>query len=82
MSIRKFLDAKHGRFIGRVYFLVILFIGNALIPIGAVSHFLKGSSPFVMYLGIIITVLSIAVLSTPYDLSQYKEDEKKEEQNI
>ena len=76
MNIQKFLDTKHGKFIGRVYFLIIMFIGNALIPIGAVSHFLKGGSSLVMYLGIIITLAAIAVLSTPYDLSQYKEEEE------
>ena len=76
MNIQKFLDTKHGKFIGRVYFLVLLFIGNALIPMGAVSHFLHDGSSLVMYLGIILTVVSIGILSTPYDLSNYKEEEE------
>lgn len=75
-NIQKFLDSKHGKFIGRVYFLVLLFIGNALIPIGAVSHYLHNGSSFMMYVGIILTVFSIAILSTPYDMSNYKEENK------
>ena len=76
MNIQKFLDTKHGKFIGRVYFLVLLFIGNALIPMGAVSHFLRGGSSVFMFAGIIITVISIGILSTPYDLSNYKGEEE------
>lgn len=76
MNIQKFLDSKHGKFIGRVYFLVLLFIGNAIIPVGAVSHFLHGGSSLMMYIGIAITVFAIAILSTPYDMSNYKEEDK------
>lgn len=35
MNINEFLDQKHGKFIGRIYMLVVLFCANALIPIGA-----------------------------------------------
>ena len=70
MNIQKFLDSKHGKLLGRVYFLILLFIGNALIPIGAVMKFLHNGSGVLMILGIIITV----ILSTPYDLSNYKEE--------
>ena len=65
---------KHGKLLGRVYFLILLFIGNALIPIGAVMKFLNNGSGVLMILGIIITVAAIVILSTPYDLSNYKEE--------
>ena len=68
MNIQKFLDSKHGKLLGRVYFLILLFIGNALIPIGAVMKFLHNGS------GVLITVAAIVILSTPYDLSNYKEE--------
>lgn len=74
MNIQKFLDSKHGKLLGRVYFLILLFIGNALIPIGAVMKFLNNGSGVLMILGIIITVAAIVILSTPYDLSNYKEE--------
>lgn len=75
MNIQKFLDTKHGKFIGRVYLLVLLFIGNAFIPIGAVSYYLNNGSPLIMCLGIIITIASVAILSTPFNLKDYKEEE-------
>lgn len=74
MNIQKFLDSKHGNILGRVYFLILLFIGNALIPIGAVIKFLHNGSPILMIIGVAITVIAIAILSTPYDLSDYKEE--------
>ena len=67
MNIQKFLDSKHGNILGRVYFLILLFFGNALIPIGA---------GVLMIAGLLITVIAIAILSTPYDLSNYKETEE------
>lgn len=72
MKLQQFLDAKHGKFIGRVYFLVLLFIGNMLIPVGAVIRDLQGGSSFLVVLGIVLTVISVLILSTPYDLSNYK----------
>ena len=72
MKLQKFLDEKHGKFIGRVYFLAILLVGNALIPIGAVMRYLHNGSPVLMMVGIVITVVMIALLSTPCDLSQFK----------
>ena len=48
MNIQKFLDSKHGKLLGRVYFLILLFIGNALIPIGAVMKFLHNGSGVLM----------------------------------
>ena len=51
MNIQKFLDSKHGKLLGRVYFLILLFIGNALIPIGAVMKFLHNGSGVLMILG-------------------------------
>lgn len=74
MNIQNFLDTKQGKFIGRVYILIILFIGNALVPIGAVSTFVNGGSPIMLYAGIAITLVSIGVLSTPYDLDTFKEE--------
>ena len=63
--MQKFLDSKHGKFIGRVYMLVLLFLCNALIPIGAVMYYLHSLTPVVLYLGVIGTVACIAILSTP-----------------
>ena len=68
MNIQKFLDTKHGKFIGRVYLLIILFIGNMLIPAGAVLHYLHNGSPVLMIVGFVITAVVIAILSTPFDL--------------
>ena len=82
MNIQKFLDSKHGKLLGRVYFLILLFIGNALIPIGAVMKFLHNGSGVLMILGIIITVAAIVILSTPYDLSNYKEEDPTEDKKI
>lgn len=65
MNIQKFLDTKHGKLIGRVYILIALFFSNALIPIGAVMYYLYSMTPIVMYIGVIGTVVSIAILSTP-----------------
>lgn len=76
MNIQKFLDSKHGNILGRVYFLILLFFGNALIPIGAVIKFLHNGSGVLMIAGLLITMIAIAILSTPYDLSNYKETEE------
>lgn len=76
MNIQKFLDTKQGKFIGRVYILIILFIGNALIPIGAVNTFSNGGSPIWMYAGIVVTLIAIGVLSTPYNLEELEEKKK------
>lgn len=78
MNIQKFLDTKQGKFIGRVYILFILFLGNALVPIGAVSTFINGGSPFLLYTGIAVTLIAIGILSTPYDLDTFKEKEDEE----
>lgn len=76
MDIQKFLDTKHANVLGRVYFLILLFIGNALIPIGAVMKFMYKSSTVIMYVGIAITVFAIAILSTPCNLKQFTSSEK------
>lgn len=65
MNIQEFLDTKHGKWIGRVYMLVLLFICNAMVPIGAVMHYLHSMTPVVMYLGGIGTFICILILSTP-----------------
>ena len=58
MNIQKFLDSKHGNILGRVYFLILLFFGNALIPIGAVIKFLHNGSGVLMIAGLLITVIA------------------------
>ncbi len=68
MNIQEFLDTKHGKWIGRVYMLVLLFICNAMVPIGAVMHYLHSMTPVVMYLGGIGTLVCILILSTPTKL--------------
>lgn len=78
MNMNEFLDQKHGKFIGRIYMLVvlfcanalILFCANALIPIGAVMRFLYGGSSVLMIIGIIITVICWIILSTPVKLDK------------
>lgn len=67
-SIRDFLDNKHGKFIGRVYMLVLLFIFNACITIGASMYYTFGKTIMVMIIGIIGTVICIGVLSTPAEI--------------
>ena len=67
--MRNFLDKKHGPFIGRVYMLVVLLLGNALMILGA-ALFLNpdfGWNAAMMIVGLVITVATIAVLSTPAD---------------
>lgn len=68
MDIQKFLDTKHGKMIGRVYMLILLFICNAMVPIGAVMCYLHSLTPVVMYLGGIGTLVCILILSTPTKL--------------
>ena len=65
MNMQKFLDSKHGKFIGRVYMLVLLFLFNAFIPIAAVMYYPHSMTPLLLYLGVAGTVACIAVLSTP-----------------
>lgn len=69
MSIHDFLDKKHGKFIGRVYMLMLLFACNALIPIGAVLYYMQGMSPATLIVGIAGTVFCWGILSTPTKLS-------------
>lgn len=64
-NMQKFLDTKHGKILGRVYMLIALFIFNALIPIGAVMHYLHGMSSVVLFLGALGTIFSMWILSTP-----------------
>ena len=66
-KIREFLDEKHGKFIGRVYILAVLFIGNLLMALGAALYFNFEFNAIMMVIGIIITVACIAVLSEPVD---------------
>ncbi|MEG1971871.1 MAG: hypothetical protein RR315_01835 [Oscillospiraceae bacterium] len=68
MNIQKFLDAKHGKVIGRVYMLVLLFIFNALIPIGAVMRYLHSMTPIVLFIGLIGSAVVMFILSTPTKL--------------
>lgn len=68
MDIQKFLDSKHGKMIGRVYMLIVLFLCNAMIPIGAAMYYLHSMTPIVMYLGIVGTGICMFILSTPTKL--------------
>lgn len=68
MNIQIFLDTKHGKWIGRVYMLILLFIFNAMIPIGAMMRYLHSMTGAVMYLGGIGTLICILILSTPVKL--------------
>lgn len=70
MNIQSFLDTKHGSFIGRVYMLILLFLFNALIPVGAAMLYIYSLTGIVMYLGIIGTVICILILSTPVKREQ------------
>ena len=72
MNMNEFLDQKHGKFIGRIYMLVVLFCANALIPIGAVMRFLYGGSSVLMIIGIIITDL----LDHSFDSGQIRQVSK------
>lgn len=68
MDIQKFLDSKHGKWIGRVYMLIALFICNAFIPAGAAMYYLHNMTPIVMFVGIIGTAICMFILSTPTKL--------------
>lgn len=72
MKIQKFLDTKHGKFIGRVYMLALLLLFNALIAIGASMYFSFGETPIVLVVGVLGTVVSIGILSTPTDIKGLK----------
>lgn len=67
--IRGFLDKKHGKFVGRVYMLVMLFVFNACIAVGASMYYTFGNTIMVMYTGIIGTIICIGVLSIPVNIS-------------
>lgn len=73
-SMQKFLDTRHGKWIGRVYMLIVLFVFNALIPIGAVMYYLRSMTPAVLYLGVLGTVVSMWILSTPTSLKDDSEE--------
>lgn len=77
-NINKFLDTKQGKFIGRVYLLVILFICNTAIAAGATLLFNFEGSPIIMVLGIIGTVIIIAILSTPCHVDESLKTDKEE----
>ena len=66
-KIRDFLDQKHGIFVGRVYMLAILFLGNFLMALGAALYFNFAYNPAMLVIGIIITAICIAILSTPVE---------------
>lgn len=68
MNLHDFLDQKHGLCTGRVYMLIVLFVCNALIPIGAVMTFLYSMSKAVLMIGVVGTLLCWFVLSTPTKL--------------
>lgn len=70
MNIREFLDTKHGKVIGRVYMLILLFIFNLMIPAGAAMRYLYSMTGMVMYIGIAGTIISILILSTPVKLPE------------
>lgn len=65
MKIQEFLDNKHGKFIGRVYMLAVLFIFNTAIAVGAALFYNFGKSPALLAIGVIGTVILIGILSTP-----------------
>lgn len=69
-KIRYFLDNKHGKVIGRVYMLVMLFVFNACIAIGASMYYTFGKTITVMIAGIIGTVTCIGILSFPVDIDK------------
>ena len=65
MNIHDFLDKKHGFCIGRVWMLMVMFVFNAMIPIGAVMQFLYNMTGILLYLGLAGTAVCIGILSTP-----------------
>lgn len=70
MKVQEFLDNKKGKFIGRVYMLILLLICNATIAIGASMYYNFGKSPVTFSIGIIGTIICIGILSTPTDISE------------
>ena len=74
--IEDFLDKKHGKFIGRVYMLVMLFIFNACIAIGASMYYTFGKTIMVMITGIIGTIVCIGILSTPTRIIENENETK------
>lgn len=69
-NLKNFLDKKQGKFIGRVYLLIILFVCNAAVAYGAALYFTFFKTPFLMIFGIVGTVVIIAILSTPCQIDK------------
>lgn len=70
MKIQEFLDTKHGKFIGRVYMLAVLFLFNTAIALGAALFYNFGKSPALLTVGVIGTIISISILSTPTKIDE------------
>lgn len=62
IKIGEWLDKKTGYFIGRVYMLVLLFISNALIVVGAAMHYIYGNSIILLSIGVISTIILFSVI--------------------
>lgn len=72
MKIQKFLDTKHGKFIGRVYMLALLLLCNAFIAIGASMYYNYSKTPILLIIGVVGTIVLIGILSTPTDITELK----------
>ena len=59
------LEKMIGPFSLRVWGLILNFIGNALMLYGAAQYIKGVSSPLIMIIGIVITVVCILVLAKP-----------------
>lgn len=64
-SIQEILEKKYAGIRGRVLMLGLLFIFNAMIAIGASMHYTFGKTIVVMIIGLLGTMVSIGILSTP-----------------
>lgn len=68
MKNKQWLDEKIGKYIGRVYMLMLLFISNVLMVVGATIHYLYDKSIILLAIGLISTIICIGVLSKPVKL--------------
>lgn len=66
---KKKIDELYFGVKGRVIMLALLFVFNLLIVVGASLHYTYGQPKILMIVGVIGTFASIAILSTPPQLS-------------